>query len=147
MPSTHTSLHIHAVFSTKNREPLIKEVWREDLYGYLGSIVKNQGGVCLAIGGIEDHVHLVIGLKASQRLDYLMREMKAGSSGWVRKNMSRNFVWQKGYGAFAVSATNLNRVKKYIHNQEEHHRVKSFEDEYVDLLKARNVKYDKKFLW
>src|SRR4028119_158742 len=85
MPSTHTSLHYPLVFSTKDRLPLITADWREDLYGYMGGIVKNQGGVLLAIGGIEDHVHLLVGLTASHRLDYFLRELKASSSGWAHR--------------------------------------------------------------
>jgi REP element-mobilizing transposase RayT len=104
------------VFSTKNRLPLITEDLREDLYGYLAGIVKNQGGVCLAVGGIHDHVHLLVGLTPSHRLDYFMRELKASSSGWVHREKKPNFAWQKGYGGFVVSATNLEKVKK-LHPQ------------------------------
>ncbi|MEZ5424740.1 MAG: IS200/IS605 family transposase [Pyrinomonadaceae bacterium] len=147
MPSTHTSLHFHIVFSTKNRLPLIEAVWRKDLYGYLGGIVKNQNGICLAVGGTSDHVHLLIGLKSSHRLDYFMRELKAGSSGWIRKNKNPAFGWQNGYGAFTVSATNLKRVENYIRNQARHHRKKDFRREYVDLLKTGNVDYEEKYLW
>ncbi len=94
MPSTHTSLHYHLVFSTKDRRPFITGDWREDLYGYLGGIVKNQGGILLAVGGIEDHVHLLVGLKTSHRLDYFLRELKASSSGWVRREKNPKFAWQ-----------------------------------------------------
>ncbi len=147
MPSTHTSLHHHLVFSTKDRIPLIKKEWSEDLYGYLGGIVKNQGGIMLAIGGISDHVHLLIGLKASHRLDYFMRELKASSSGWVHREKDSQFAWQNGYGAFAVSASNLGKVEGYIRNQEEHHRRKTFQEEYVDILKKSGVQYDERYLW
>src|ERR1044071_7829369 len=102
MPSTHTSLHYHLIFSTKDRRPLITDDWREDLYGYLGGIVKNQNGIMLTVGGIEDHVHLLVGLKASHRLDYFLRELKASSSGWAQREKNPTFAWQNGYGAFAV---------------------------------------------
>ncbi len=147
MPSTHTSLHFHLVFSTKNRLPLIEKHWQEDLYGYLGGIVKNQDGVCLAIGGMSDHMHLLVGLKPTHRLDYFMREIKASSSGWIRKNKNPEFGWQNGYGAFVVSATNLKRVEDYIHNQPIHHKEKDFKDEYVWLLNNGNVDYEEKYLW
>ena len=147
MPSTHTSLHYHLVFSTKDRLPLITDDWREDLYGYMGGIVKNQGGVLLAIGGIEDHVHLLVGLTASHRLDYFMRELKASSSGWAHRGDKPNFAWQNGYGAFAVSATSLDKVKNYIRHQIEHHHGKNFQTEYVELLELSNVEYDEKYLW
>jgi len=147
MPSTHTSIHFHLVFSTKNRLPLITTDWRNDLYGYLGGIVKNQNGVCLAVGGIEDHLHLLVGVTPSHRLDYFVRELKAGSSGWAHREKKPKFEWQRGYGGFTVSATSLDGVKNYIHNQEAHHKQKTFQEEYVELLKASAIEYDEQYLW
>lgn len=147
MPSTHTSLHFHLVFSTKGRRPLIHRDLQNDLYGYLGGIVKNLGGVSLAIGGIEDHVHLLVGLAASHRLDYFMRDLKASSSGWMHRERNPEFSWQNGYGAFTVSASNVEKVKMYVRNQAEHHRAKNFRDEYVELLQLSGVDYDEKYLW
>lgn len=147
MPSTHTSLHYHLVFSTKDWQKLITDELKSDLYGYMGGIVRNQGGVLLAIGGIEDHLHLLVGLKASHRLDHFMRELKASSSGWVRRERNSKFSWQTGYGAFTVSAGNLDNVKSYIHNQVEHHKKKDFKTEYVELLELSNIEYDEKYLW
>jgi len=147
MPSTHTSLYFHLVFSTKNRAKLITEHLRNDLHGYLGGIVKNLGGVALVIGGIEDHVHLLVGLNASHRLDHFMRELKASSSGWVRRERNANFAWQNGYGAFTVSAGNLERVKNYIRNQEARHHGKDFQTEYIELLGFADIEYDANYLW
>jgi len=147
MPSTHTSLYFHLVFSTKNRQRLITESIRGDLYGYLGGIAKNLGGVALAIGGIEDHVHMLIGLMASHRLDYFMRELKASSSGWVRRERDPESSWQNGYGAFTVSSGNLDKVKGYIRNQAVHHKNKDFKTEYVELLELSGLEYDEKYLW
>lgn len=147
MPSTHTSLHFHLVFSTKNRARLITIDLRDDLYGYLGGIIRNLGGAALAIGGIEDHVHILVGLSATHRLDHFMRELKASSSGWVRRERIPDFSWQNGYGAFAVSAANLERVKNYIHNQVEHHSKKDFQTEYVELLEFAGIDYNKEYLW
>jgi putative transposase len=147
MPSTHTNLHFHLVFSTKNREPLISEMIEKDLNGYLGGIVKGQGGVCLAIGGIEDHVHLLVGLTASHRIDYFMRELKASSTAWVKREKEINFAWQNGYGAFSVSSTNLYKVKNYILNQKEHHENSDFKTEYLELLRRSGTPYDEKYLW
>jgi REP element-mobilizing transposase RayT len=135
------------VFSTKDRQKLITSNLRDDLYGYLGGIIKNLAGVALAIGGIEDHVHILAGLMATHRLDHLMRELKASSSGWVRRERNPKFAWQSGYGAFAVSAGNLPKVKSYIHNQFEHHKGKDFKTEYVELLELGRVEYDEKYLW
>jgi putative transposase len=119
----------------------------KDLYGYLGGIVKNQGGVCLAIGGIEDHVHLLVGLTASHRIDYFMRELKASSTAWVKREKEIAFAWQNGYGAFSVSATNIEKVKKYIFNQKEHHKSDDFKTEYLELLQRSGTGYDEQYLW
>lgn len=148
MPSTHTSLHCHIIFSTKERAPVISNEWRAKLHAYLGGIVKGMEGVPLAVGGIEDHVHLLVGLKSSHRLDYFLRDLKADSSEWVHKEVGRRkFGWQKGYGAFSVSPSNIEGVGRYIFNQEEHHRRKTFQDEYVELLRASGIEYDERYLW
>ena len=147
MPSTHTSLHYHLVFSTKDRVPFINQNFQSDLHGYMGGIVKNQGGVPLAIGGIEDHMHLLVGLKASHRLDYFLRELKAGSSGWTRREQIPEFAWQPGYGAFTVSPGNLEIAANYVRNQAEHHRSKDFKAEYIQLLRAGRIDFDERYLW
>lgn len=147
MPSTHTNLHYHIVFSTKERLPLIKKEWRERLHAYLGGIVKNLEGVPLAIGGTNNHVHLLVGLKSSHRLDYFVRDLKADSSAFVHKELKEKFEWQKGYGAFTVSASGVEIVRQYVLNQETHHRQKTFENEYVALLEKSNTPYDEKYLW
>ncbi len=110
--------------------------------------MKGLGGVPLAIGGTEDHVHLLVGLNSSHRLDYFMRDLKADSSEWIHKEIGkRTFAWQKGYGAFAVSPSNIESVTKYVRNQEQHHRRKTFQEEYVELLKSSGVEYDERYLW
>ncbi|PYS48090.1 MAG: transposase [Acidobacteria bacterium] len=148
MPSTHTSLHVHLIFSTKERVPMISKEWRSRLHSYLGGTVKGIEGVPLAVGGIEDHVHLLVGLKSSHRLDYFLRDLKADSSSWVHREIGkRMFSWQTGYAAFSVSPTNIEGVRQYVLNQEEHHQRKSFQEEYVELLKASGIEYDEKYLW
>lgn len=147
MPSTHTSLHYHLVFSTKDWQRFITDELKSTLYGYIGGIVKNLGGVLLAVGGIDDHIHLLVGLTASHRLDHFMRELKASSSGWIRREKNPKFSWQPGYGAFTVSAGNLEKVKNYILNQVEHHKNKDFKTEYVELLELSNVEYNSEYLW
>ena len=147
MPSTHTSLHCHLVFSTKERVPLIVKQWRDRLHAYLGGIVNGLAGVPLAIGGIEDHVHLLVGLKPVHRLDYFLRDLKAKSSAWVHQEIGkRAFAWQIGYGAFSVGRGELEAVKRYIRNQEEHHRGVTFLEEYIELLKEHGVEYDERYL-
>ena len=147
MPSTHTNLHYHIVFSTKERLPLITDDWKDRLHAYLGGIVKTQEGVPLAIGGINDHAHLLVGLKSSHRLDYFIRDVKADSSKWVHLELGKKFEWQKGYGAFTVSPNAVENVKNYVIHQPEHHKRKTFKEEYVELLEASGTEYDEKFLW
>lgn len=101
----------------------------------------------LAIGGVDDHVHLLVSLKSMHRLDHLLRDLKADSSKWIHTKLQKNFEWQKGYGAFSVSPNAVEGVKNYIVNQEKHHAKKNFQDEYIELLKASGVEYDEKYLW
>lgn len=147
MPSTHSSLHYHLVFSTKDRQPLITKDLRERLHAYLGGIVKGIGGVSLAIGGVEDHVHLLVGLQTAHRVDYFTRDLKADSSEWVHKQIGKKlFAWQKGYGVFSVSPSNIDGVKRYVLSQERHHQRKSFQEEYIELLRASGIEYDERYV-
>jgi REP element-mobilizing transposase RayT len=148
MPSTHLSLHYHVVFSTKDRRRTILPAWRARLHGYLGGIVQNLGGIPQAIGGTEDHIHLLLGLRATHCLADVVRDLKANSSGWVHEEMGeRLFAWQEGYGGFTVGAQLTAQVCEYIAKQEEHHRRRSFQEEYVDFLKRGMVEFDERFLW
>ena len=148
MASTHLSLHYHLVFSTKNRVPNIADAWRGRLHAYLGGVVRNLEGVPEAIGGVIDHVHLLVGLRATARLADIVRDVKAVSSRWVHEETGdRAFSWQEGYGAFTVSASQRDIVRKYIARQEEHHRERTFQEEYVELLKRSGVEYDGRYLW
>lgn len=147
MPSTHLSLHYHVVFSTKDRARVIRPEWRMRLHGYLGGIIQNLDGIPESVGGIEDHVHILIGLRATHCLANVVRDIKANSSGWLREHHDGTFAWQEGYGAFTVSARFIPQVRKYIETQEAHHKVRSFQEEYVALLKRGMVDYDERFLW
>ena len=148
MPSTHLSLHVHLVFSTKDRHPFIETAWRSRLHEYLGGLVRAAGGIPEAIGGTADHVHLLVGLKATHTLSEFVQDIKQSSSRWVHETIgTKNFAWQQGYGAFTVSASNRDGVKEYIANQEEHHRTKSFQDEYLAFLEKHGVQYDERYLW
>ncbi|HEX7261104.1 MAG TPA: IS200/IS605 family transposase [Luteolibacter sp.] len=148
MPSTHLSLHYHLVFSTKNRMPSISEIWRGRLHAYLGGVIRNVEGVPEAIGGVADHVHLLIGLRATARLADVVRDVKAISSRWVHEETGdREFSWQEGYGAFTVSASQRDIVRKYIATQEAHHQKRTFQEEYLELLKRSGVEYDDRYLW
>ena len=148
MPSTHLSLHYHLIFSTKDRVPCMQKEWRGRLHAYLGGIVNDLGGVAEKINGVEDHVHLLIGLRPTHCLADVLRDLKAGSSRWMHDEMGlTEFAWQEGYGAFTVSVSQLEAVKNYIDQQEEHHRVKTFQEEYVEFLHKCSVEYDERYLW
>ncbi len=148
MPSTHTSLHFHIVFSTKDRFPFIQPEWEERLHTYLGGSIKTAEGVPLAINGTQDHIHLLVGLRATHTLADFVQDIKQTSSRWVHETIGiKSFAWQPGYGAYTVSASSLDSVTKYIGNQKEHHRKKSFQEEYVEFLKKSGVKYDERYLW
>ncbi len=147
MSSTYLSLHYHLVFSTKNREALIMPEWRARLHDYLGCAIRGLGGYPEGVGGIADHVHLLVGLKAIHSLADVMRELKKASSTWVHNEIGLPaFAWQEGYAAFTVSATSRDGVRHYIANQEEHHRVKSFREELVEMLSKAGIKYDPIYL-
>ncbi|HXG63970.1 MAG TPA: IS200/IS605 family transposase [Blastocatellia bacterium] len=148
MPSTHTSLRYHLVFSTKDRIPMIAQDWQAQLHAYLGGIVKDVGGVPLAVGGMADHVHLLIGLKPTHCLADVLREVKGGSSEWVHATLGRKkFAWQPGYGGYTVSPSNIERVRQYILHQQEHHRRRTFQEEYVEMLRMSGIEYDERYLW
>ena len=148
MPSTHLSLHLHVVFSTKNRFPFITDEWRDRLHAYLGGAVRTAGCVPECIGGTADHVHLLIGMRATHRLADVVRDIKQSSSKWVHEEIGvKKFGWQDGYGAFTVAASQIESVRDYINNQVEHHRKRSFQEEYVEFLERSGVEYDKRYLW
>ena len=147
MSSTYLSLHYHLVFSTQNREAIIAPEWRARLHDYLGGTVRGLGSYPEGVGGVADHVHLLVGLKATHCLSDVMRELKKASSTWVHEEVGlRSFAWQEGYAAFTVSATSREAVRSYIANQEEHHRVKSFREELVEMLNKAGIEYDPKYL-
>ncbi|MEO8378084.1 MAG: IS200/IS605 family transposase [Acidobacteriota bacterium] len=142
------SLHYHVVFSTKDRQPFIEPAWREDLHRYLGGCIKTLGGIPEEIGGIEDHVHLLLGLRATHCLADVLRDIKTASSKWAHEERHLpRFGWQDGYGAFTVSRSNIDSVRSYIATQEEHHRKHPFQSEYLALLKKHHVEFDERFLW
>jgi putative transposase len=150
MPQSYTNLIYHIVFSTKNRQPLITDNLKSRLYDYIGGTIRKQGGISLAIGGISDHVHVLAKLRPDKSVSAVLRDLKANSSGWMHNVFPdlKDFSWQNGYGAFTVSASQIERVKEYIAKQEEHHRkVGSFRDEFVKLLRANKIEFDEKYLF
>jgi putative transposase len=148
MPSTHTSLHYHLVFSTRERAPLIRTDIRERVHGYLGGVIRGLEGTPLEVGGVADHVHLVVGLKPTHVVANVMRVLKGDSSKWILAELGvPNFAWQEGYGAFTVSRSNVDAVREYVRNQEEHHRKRTFQEEYLEFLQKMEIEFDERYLW
>lgn len=144
---SHTHFLYHIVFGTKDRTPIILPEWERELYSYMSGIVKNQKGYTLEINSVKDHVHLLVRLGPTIAFSDFMRELKASSSRWVKENHFRKFGWQRRYGAFSVSESAADVVRRYVRNQKEHHKVQSFEEEYKLLLKRHNIEFDEKYLW
>lgn len=131
--------YVHIIFSTKNRSPWIKDDLRNDLYSYMGGIIKHLNGEPLAINGSFDHIHVLCTLPKDMDISTLMRNIKANSSKWLHQKYSPHYFWQDGYGAFSVGLSNLERVISYIQNQEEHHKNKSFLEEYHSMLRSFGI--------
>ncbi len=148
MASTLTNLLYHIVFSTKGRAPLISDDIKEPLYKYMAGIIRNQGGKTIEIGGMPDHVHCLARFPARKSVSEMLRAIKSDSSSWVNQEKpSDRFAWQTGYGAFTVSQSQVENVAHYIRTQEEHHRERSFQTEFLNLLKKHDVEFDERYLW
>ncbi|MHB2150957.1 IS200/IS605 family transposase [Calditrichota bacterium LG25] len=149
MANSYTQILIHYIFSTKRREKLILPKYEKRIWQFMGGIAKQNGVVPYAIGGIEDHVHLLISLPKTLSVAQAIQLIKGGSSSWIHSTFSelKNFAWQEGYGAFSVSYSKLEKVKTYIENQKEHHRQRSFKEEYLEFLKKYNIPYDERYIW
>jgi putative transposase len=149
MPNTYSQIYLQVVFSVKRRQNLIQKHWREELYKYICGIVNGKDQKVYAIGGVEDHIHILISIKPNIALSDLVRDIKANSSKWINERgfVNGKFQWQEGFGAFSYAQAQLDNVIAYINNQEQHHRIKTFKTEYVDLLQKFNVEYDDKYLF
>jgi putative transposase len=149
MANSYTSLFAHIIFSTHNREPLLKSAWRERLFAYMGGIARENKIKAVSIGGVMDHVHMLLLIPASIPAAKAVQLVKGGSSKWLHENIItlKNFAWQEGYGAFSISALQVSEVVAYIAGQEEHHRIKSFQEEYLSFLKEYNIEYDERYIW
>jgi REP element-mobilizing transposase RayT len=143
MAHTYTSNFIHCVFSTKERRPLIPATRTAELHAYLGGIARGEGLLLVAAGGTENHLHLLFALPATCSLAQAVQKLKGSSSRW----MGDGFSWQEGYGAFSVSPSQVEVVKEYIQNQEEHHRKRDFEQEFVALLRNCGIAYDERYVF
>ncbi len=149
MPQSLTKIYTHLVFSTKNREHVLHASIQNELFSYLGGICNQLECYPVKIGGFTDHVHILCMLSKKVALMDLLKELKRGSSIWIKtkgKEFSE-FHWQDGYGAFSVNPSELDVVSEYIATQEEHHKKKTFKDEYVAFLKKYKVDYDERYVW
>jgi REP element-mobilizing transposase RayT len=149
MGHTYTNLVTHVVFSTKDRLPYLLDDRRNDVFAYIGGIVRELKGAALNVNGAADHVHVLLRLPAVLALAKAVEIMKANSSRWIHEYrvLHRTFGWQAGYAAFSVSESSVEKVSRYITNQEAHHRKLSFQEEVISLLKRSNVQYDERYLW
>jgi len=149
MANTYTQIHIHTIFAVRNRQSLIHDAWRDDLYKYITGIVRNHRHKLLQINGMPDHVHMLIGYRPVQSLSELMKFVKQDSAKWINQHSFLNgrFSWQEGFGAFSHSRSQVPQVIKYIQNQREHHEERSFHDEYIEFLNRNDVEYDKRYIF
>ncbi|TDG36090.1 IS200/IS605 family transposase [Pedobacter changchengzhani] len=147
--STYSQIYIQIVFAVKNRQALISTSWEEELYKYITGIVRNKDQKMLAINGMPDHIHILIGMKPTCCLADLVREIKKSSNNFIKEKefTKHKFEWQEGYGAFSYSHSALDNVIAYISNQKEHHRKKSFKEEYLEFLESFNIDFKEEYLF
>jgi|SRR6516225_6565700 REP element-mobilizing transposase RayT len=148
MANTFSSLQYHLVFSTKHREPWLRSDVQERVWAYLGGIARQNGLKPLLVGGVEDHIHMLLAMPPTIAVSEAVKQVKGASSLWIKQNVSgcRGFGWQDGYGAFTLSKSQEFTVKDYIKMQREHHRVKTFHEEYQALLDRHEIDYDERYL-
>ena len=140
---------VHIVFSTRAREPLLADAWREEFHTYVGGIVRHHRRALLAAGSVEDHVHLLVRMPRDLTIATMVKWIKVGSGEWIRKQgpEQKEFRWQGGYGAFSVSCSLRGQVESYLARQRQHHQKHSFQDELRRLLRAHEIAFDERYLW
>jgi REP element-mobilizing transposase RayT len=149
MANTYTQFYVHLVFSPKNKDAQINKIWKNNLEKYITGIVQHNGHKMIAIGCRPDHIHIFIGYNVNQLIPDLVEKIKTSSNSWIKENrLSKyKFEWQRGYGAFSHSRSQLDSVVKYVLNQDEHHKKKSFKEEYLEILRENDVKYQDEYLF
>ena len=149
MPQSYCNLLYHIVYSTKDRHPWLTGDTRQRVHAYLGGVIRSEGGIALIINGTTDHVHLLAKLRQDGAVSDVVRNMKANSTNWIRDNFADldRFRWQNGYAAFSLSTSQVPKTRQYIANQEQHHKKRSFKDEFIALLRANEIEYDERYLW
>jgi len=150
MPQSLAKILVHTLFSTKERRPFLRDLTlRQELHCYLGGILRNQDCQSIIVGGVADHVHLLASLSRTCQPAEMVKEVKRGSSLWIkeRDGLLRDFAWQNGYGMFSIGFSQLEEVRQYIAGQEEHHREVSFQEEFRRFLRRYEVEYDERYVW
>jgi REP element-mobilizing transposase RayT len=147
MPQSLSNILIHLIFSTKNRNPLIRPELRDELQAYLGGVLANMSCPVLVLGGVEDHMHILFQLSRTLSMAKVVEEVKTSSSRWLKTKGINDFYWQTGYGAFSIGRSEVGAVSNYIRTQEEHHRKISFQDEYRQLLSDFGIEFDERYVW
>ena len=149
MAGKYLSLLVHFTWSTAGREPWLETQMRNDLYSYIGGIMNNKNAKLLSAGGMFDHIHLYASMPSTISVADFVNAVKSNSSRWIHESFARlrNFAWQEGYGAFSVSKSEEGKVVRYILNQENHHRKRTFKEELVGLLEKHGIAYDKRYIW
>lgn len=149
MANTYTQIHIQVVFTVQNRDCIIQNSWKEELYKYISGVIQNHKHKVLAINGMPDHLHILIGLRPTQSLSDLMQDVKGSSSKWInQKRFTKGkFSWQEGFGAFSYGKSQITQVIDYIKNQELHHQKRTFLEEYKNFLEKFEVDFDQRFIF
>ena len=149
MPQSLVKIYVHTIFSTKNRQPLIDQEISNDLFSYLAGICNGLECFPIKIGGYRDHVHVLSLLSKKIAVMQFLEELKTSSSSWIKKQNEgyEKFYWQRGYGAFSVSASHVDVVSRYIESQPEHHRTITFQDEYRKILREHKIDFDERYVW
>jgi len=149
MANTHTCLHYHLIFSTKNRERWLVPDIEHRIWEFIGGIARAHRMTALQVGGVEDHIHALVNAPPTIAPSQIAQYLKGDSSKWIHEEFPAlgNFWWQDGYGAFTVSKSNIPKVINYIQNQREHHRTRTFQEEYLEFLRENGIDYDERYLW
>lgn len=149
MANTYTQIHLHLIFAVKYRTGIIQSKWKDELYKYITGIIQSNNHKLLIINGMPDHIHILVGIRPNQSVSELLQDIKGSSSKWINEKgfVKGRFEWQEGYGAFSYGKSQIKDVIRYIENQEEHHRKKTFREEYLAFLDAFEVEYDEKYIF
>ncbi|MDB5348301.1 MAG: Transposase [Schlesneria sp.] len=149
MPQSLANIYIHLIFSTKERVPYLADKWRPDLHAYMATVLANLNSPAVLINSVEDHAHILFNMGRTVTLAQVVEDVKKSSSKWVKTQSSKlaRFAWQAGYGGFSVSASKVSTVTNYVRKQEEHHRVKSFQEEFRAFLTKHKIEFNERYVW